>query len=163
MNWKLFFITFCSIFLAELGDKTQLATISFTADNAKFKWIVFIAAALALTLTSFLGVFFGHILTKYIPPKYIKISAGILFLIIGILMLINAFKNKEESTDKFAMAIINEIKRIQLIEKCNTCAKFNNFLITNKDKIPENICISKNTHNPLNCSNCSTDKLNSLI
>ncbi|MBP7654697.1 TMEM165/GDT1 family protein, partial [Candidatus Dependentiae bacterium] len=55
MNWKLFFVTFASIFLAELGDKTQLATISFTADNVKYKWIVFFAAAGALVFTTFIG------------------------------------------------------------------------------------------------------------
>jgi Ca2+/H+ antiporter, TMEM165/GDT1 family len=82
MDWKIFFMAFGSIFLAELGDKTQLATMTFSS-QAKSPWIVFAAAALALTLSSFLAVMVGQVLEKYIPAHYLKIGAGASFVIIG--------------------------------------------------------------------------------
>ncbi len=162
MNWKLFFITFGSIFLAELGDKTQLATISFTADNAKYKWLVFFAAAAALTLTSFLGVFFGHLITKFISPKTIKYAAGILFVGIGFFMLLNAHL---ESRASDAIEKLNSrIIEIQKIEKCRMCKKFNNLLTENKDKINKNIYIeNENLHNEFYCNNCSADELKKIF
>jgi len=158
MNWKLFFVTFASIFMAELGDKTQLATISFTADNAKFKWIVFCAAAGALVATTFLGVFFGHLITRYIPPKYIKIAAGALFVIIGLFMLINTYREPEISTEIARLS--TRIREIQQIEKCNLCVKFNNLINENAARLEKTIKpVSENLHQPLNCVECNTEKI----
>jgi Ca2+/H+ antiporter, TMEM165/GDT1 family len=87
MDLKLLFTTFITIFLAELGDKTQLATLAFSAEG-KSRLAVFIGSAGALVLTSLLGVVFGAAVAKLVPPNYIKIGAGALFVILGLWMLI---------------------------------------------------------------------------
>lgn len=86
MDLKLLFTTFATIFLAELGDKTQLATLAFSAEG-KSRLAVFIGSAGALVLTSLLGVIFGAAIAKVTPPNTIKIGAGVLFLILGLWML----------------------------------------------------------------------------
>jgi len=86
MDLKLLFTTFATIFLAELGDKTQLATLAFSAEG-KSRLAVFIGSAGALVLTSLLGVVFGAVVAKVIPPNMIKIGAGILFIVLGAWML----------------------------------------------------------------------------
>ena len=89
--WKLFSGTFFLIFLAELGDKTQLAAMAKTADspdNSMAKWIVFGGASLALLASTFIAVFLGHILKAVVPDeRYIKIAAAVLFLIFGFSIL----------------------------------------------------------------------------
>lgn len=78
--------TFCLVFIAELGDKTQLATMLLSAkSNSAFS--VFIGSSLALVCSSFIGVFAGIYITKYIPPQLIQTSAGILFVIMGLMIL----------------------------------------------------------------------------
>lgn len=78
--------TFCLVFIAELGDKTQLATMLLSAkSNSAFS--VFIGASLALVCSSLIGVFAGIYITKYIPPQLIQTSAGILFVIMGLMIL----------------------------------------------------------------------------
>jgi putative Ca2+/H+ antiporter (TMEM165/GDT1 family) len=78
--------TFAAVFLAELGDKTQLATFCFAAEGRS--WIsVFIGSAAALIVASFLAVLLGCEVSKYVPEKYIKISAGVLFIAIGAWMI----------------------------------------------------------------------------
>ena len=87
MDLKLLLTTFATIFLAELGDKPQLATLAFSAEG-KSRLAVFIGSAGALVLTSLLGVVFGAVVAKLVPPSYIKIGAGILFVVLGLWMLI---------------------------------------------------------------------------
>ena len=87
MDFKVILTTFGMIFLAELGDKTQLATLCFAAENQS-KISVFIGSACALVLTSLLGVLCGSIVSKFIPPSYIRVSAGGLFVILGLWMII---------------------------------------------------------------------------
>jgi Ca2+/H+ antiporter, TMEM165/GDT1 family len=86
MDWKVVLVTFTTVFLAELGDKTQLTTLSMSATTGA-PWSVFVGSALALILASFLGVLAGGIISKYIPPNYIQIAAAGGFLIIGSVML----------------------------------------------------------------------------
>jgi putative Ca2+/H+ antiporter (TMEM165/GDT1 family) len=88
MDWKTFWTVFGTIFLAELGDKTQLTTMTYAA-SSKAGFSVFLGAAVALTLTSLVGVALGQILTRYIPAHSIRIAAGIFFILIGIWMLIS--------------------------------------------------------------------------
>jgi putative Ca2+/H+ antiporter (TMEM165/GDT1 family) len=78
--------TFFLVFIAELGDKTQLATMLLSAKSNSII-SVFIGSSLALILSSFIGVFAGAYITKYIPPHYIQNSAGVLFILMGILIL----------------------------------------------------------------------------
>lgn len=80
------FSTFFLVFIAELGDKTQLATMLLSAKSNSII-AVFIGSSLALICSSFLGVFAGAYLTRYIPPHYIQNSAGVLFIAMGILIL----------------------------------------------------------------------------
>jgi Ca2+/H+ antiporter, TMEM165/GDT1 family len=82
MDFKLMVTTFATIFLAELGDKTQLATLAFSAEG-KSRIAVFIGSAGALVLASLLGVVFGAVVAKLIPPNYIKTGAGVLFVVLG--------------------------------------------------------------------------------
>lgn len=91
MDWKLLGTVFATLFLAELGDKTQLAIFSFTCAN-KSPWAVFLGGALALVLTTFLAVIFGAALQKIIPVKVLHIIAAILFITIGALLLIKTLK-----------------------------------------------------------------------
>lgn len=87
MDWRILASTFGLIFLAELGDKTQLAAIAMSAES-KAPLAVFVGAVLALALVTLIGVAIGGTLTRVIPARYIRMAAGGLFVIIGILMLI---------------------------------------------------------------------------
>jgi putative Ca2+/H+ antiporter (TMEM165/GDT1 family) len=86
MDWKLFASTFAAIFLAEIGDKTQLATLSLAAGGSS-RWVVFAGSALALVATSALAVLLGEALSRAIPPIWVKRAAGALFILLGLLFL----------------------------------------------------------------------------
>lgn len=90
MDFKLLLTTFGMIFLAELGDKTQLATFAFSA-NSSSRLAVFLGSASALVLTSLLGVVFGGLVGRLVPPHAIKIGAGSLFVVLGLWMLLTAW------------------------------------------------------------------------
>lgn len=80
---------FVTVFFAELGDKTQLATMLFAADSQVSRVGVFCASAGALVLSSLLAVLLGSQLSAFVSPKVIKIVAGIGFVVIGGWMLID--------------------------------------------------------------------------
>jgi putative Ca2+/H+ antiporter (TMEM165/GDT1 family) len=82
MHFKLVLATFGAVFLAELGDKTQLATLSL-ASAGQSRWAVFIGSATALVATSAIAVLGGEALTRVVSPLSIKRAAGVLFLAIG--------------------------------------------------------------------------------
>jgi len=86
VDFKVFFTTFVMIFLAELGDKTQLATLSFAADS-KSRIAVFLGSAVALVLSSLLAVLVGTGLNRVMPANYIKTGAGVLFILLGVWMI----------------------------------------------------------------------------
>lgn len=83
----LFFTAFGTVFLAELGDKTQLATLALATQPGS-KMIVFAGAALALVCTTALGVLAADILNRYVSPVWVHRGAGVMFLVLGALMLI---------------------------------------------------------------------------
>ena len=83
MDWKVFLTVFGTVFLAELGDKTQLATVLFASRNTVSLWTIFIAASTALVLTSAIGVAAGAVISEYVNPRYLSYAAGIGFLVIG--------------------------------------------------------------------------------
>jgi putative Ca2+/H+ antiporter (TMEM165/GDT1 family) len=85
---KTFWITFVTLFIAELGDKTQLSVISLTSKTGE-AWKVFLGAASALILVTLLGVLLGEVLVRYVPETVIKRVAAAAFIIIGVLMLFN--------------------------------------------------------------------------
>jgi putative Ca2+/H+ antiporter (TMEM165/GDT1 family) len=86
---KIFLTIFIAIFLAELGDKTQLATLLFASDKDVNKWTVFFASSLALITTSAIGVLAGDYISRYINPKYLNYIASGGFIAIGIYLLFN--------------------------------------------------------------------------
>lgn len=90
MEWKIFFTIFVSVFIAELGDKTQLATMLFAADKDVSKYTVFLAASAALIVASAIGVLAGSLLSEYINEKYLHYIAGVGFIAIGAVTLYNA-------------------------------------------------------------------------
>ena len=83
MDWKIFGTVFGTVFLAELGDKTQLATVLFASRNSAVLWTIFIAASLALVLTSAIGVAAGALVSQYVSPRYLSYAAGVGFIVIG--------------------------------------------------------------------------------
>lgn len=91
MNGKIFLTVFSTVFLAELGDKTQLATMLFAADRQAGKLTIFAAAALALVCTSALGVLAGSLLSRYVETRQLSILAGIAFITIGIWTITKAW------------------------------------------------------------------------
>ena len=83
MDWKIFAAVFISIFIAEMGDKTQLATMLFASDKEVSKLTIFFGASLALMAASGIGVLVGGALYEYINEKYLHYAAGAGFIIIG--------------------------------------------------------------------------------
>ena len=84
MDLKVLSTVFIAVFIAELGDKTQLATLLFAADKQVSKLAVFIGAATALMLASAIGVLAGGTISKYISERTLHIIAGVGFIGIGI-------------------------------------------------------------------------------
>lgn len=82
---------FSSVFMAELGDKTQLATVLFMAGGAATALEVFLASSAALVLSTFLAVMFGAMIGKIISPRMLKTLAGLAFMILGGLYLYQGF------------------------------------------------------------------------
>ncbi len=88
MDPKLFATVFATVFLAELGDKTQLATLLYAADASRPKLTVFAAAAAALVLTSAIGVLAGSLVGEYVSPKVVRWIAGAGFIAVGLWVLV---------------------------------------------------------------------------
>jgi putative Ca2+/H+ antiporter (TMEM165/GDT1 family) len=89
VDLRLFASTFATIFLAELGDKTQLATLTLSASH-RAPWTVFLASALALAATSAVAVLAGGFVTRYVSPLWLARVAGALLILIGLWTLWNA-------------------------------------------------------------------------
>lgn len=91
MDWKILATVFAAVFIAELGDKTQIATLLFAADQQVNKWLVFAGASLALICTSALGVVAGGALSHVLNPKLLGSIAGVGFIAIGAFTLIKSW------------------------------------------------------------------------
>ena len=89
---SIFFTTFTTIFIAELGDKTQIATLMLSAESGK-PIIVFIGSSLALISSSVVGVLLGKWLSKKISPSKFALFTGALMIIISVLLAYETFKN----------------------------------------------------------------------
>ena len=90
MDIKLFFTVFLTIFVAELGDKTQIATLLYASNTENPKGTVFIASSMALILSSALGVLLGSIVSHYVAQKWISWSAGVGFIAVGLWTILRA-------------------------------------------------------------------------
>lgn len=86
MDWKIFGTAFITLFLAELGDKTQLAIITMSS-KTESKVAVFLGASIALVLVSLLGVLVGGVLSQHVPTEWLQRIIAVAFIVIGILML----------------------------------------------------------------------------
>jgi putative Ca2+/H+ antiporter (TMEM165/GDT1 family) len=80
---RTFFAVFTTVFLAEIGDKTQLATMLFAAEEKANPWVIFAGSALALTLAAAIGVIAGSQISRFVSPATLKIIAGVGFIAIG--------------------------------------------------------------------------------
>jgi putative Ca2+/H+ antiporter (TMEM165/GDT1 family) len=90
MNWKLFATAFSVVFVAELGDKTQIATFGLAASQEGGRLSVFAGSALALIATSLIAVVAGAAIGKAVPPVWLERAGGVLFLVLGAWTLWNA-------------------------------------------------------------------------
>jgi putative Ca2+/H+ antiporter (TMEM165/GDT1 family) len=88
--WRSFAAVFVSIFLAEIGDKTQLATMLFSAEGQTSRWVVFAGSAAALVTAAAIGVLAGGQVERFVKPHTLKIVAGIGFIAIGAWTIIRA-------------------------------------------------------------------------
>ena len=91
MDFKVLLTVFAAVFIAELGDKTQLATVLFAAKPSASLLTVFAGSALALLLSSGLAVAAGSFVSHYVDPRYLAFVAGAGFVIIGIWTIAQAF------------------------------------------------------------------------
>jgi putative Ca2+/H+ antiporter (TMEM165/GDT1 family) len=89
MDLKLFVTVFATIFLAELGDKTQLATLLYAADASRPKLTVFAASAAALVVSSALGVLAGALVAEHVKPATVRWVAGLGFIGVGVWVLLS--------------------------------------------------------------------------
>ena len=87
MDWRLLVATFGLVFVAELGDKTQLAVITMTARTGK-PITVLVGAVVALALVTLLGVALGGVITRFVPIEWVSRGAAVAFITIGALMLL---------------------------------------------------------------------------
>lgn len=90
MDIRVFLSVFTAIFIAELGDKTQIATMLFSAQGNTGRLTVFLAASLALVATTAIGVLAGKLLCDHLNPKYLSYGAGGLFILMGIWTIVKA-------------------------------------------------------------------------
>lgn len=88
MDWKIFLSTFLTIFLAEMGDKTQFAALA-ASSQTRSTGSVLLAVVLALAIAGTLGVLFGRVLGQMIPPETLKYISGGLFIMVGIWVLVS--------------------------------------------------------------------------
>ncbi len=103
MDIRIFFASFALIFIAELGDKTQLTALAL-ASSSRSPWAVFLGTSTALVLGSALAIIFGELLTRFLPVKVLHISSAILFILMGVILLVNIarradYDNLEEETE----------------------------------------------------------------
>ena len=90
MDYNILLAVFTTVFIAELGDKTQLATMLFVADKRVSKLSIFIGASFALIVTSAIGVLAGGIFSQYVGERNLHYFAGVGFVAIGVWTLVNA-------------------------------------------------------------------------
>ncbi|HFD88085.1 MAG TPA: TMEM165/GDT1 family protein [Gammaproteobacteria bacterium] len=83
MDYRILATVFVTVFIAELGDKTQLATLLFASDKDVSKWLVFFGASAALIATSAIGVLLGGTISQFVGERALNWVAGIGFIVIG--------------------------------------------------------------------------------
>jgi putative Ca2+/H+ antiporter (TMEM165/GDT1 family) len=94
MELKAMWPIFVSVLLAELGDKTQVAALTFSAGRAAGRLEIFVAASLALTLSTLVAVLAGDFISRFAPPHVLKVLAGVAFIAMGALFIYQALGEK---------------------------------------------------------------------
>jgi len=89
MIWKTLLSVFVTVFIAEIGDKTQLATMLFASEHDVNKWVVFAGSSLALVCAAGIGVLVGSQIERFVSPQTLKMVAGIGFIAIGLWTLLS--------------------------------------------------------------------------
>lgn len=89
MDWKTLLLSFSIVFLAELGDKTQLTALALTTSRGGGTWAVFIGASLALISTTALAVLCGSFLSRFLPERYLHLVSAVLFIVMGVALLVS--------------------------------------------------------------------------
>ena len=87
MDWNAFSSAFALIFIAELGDKTQLAALGLSATNSS-TGSVLVGSVLGISLATVLGVLAGRWLSAWINPQHLRLAGGTLFIVFGLLLLL---------------------------------------------------------------------------
>lgn len=100
MDMRLFISTFLLIFLAELGDKTQLTAMARAAGSDGGKWTVFLAAGAALLLSTLLAVTLGRVIARFVPDQVVRLMAAALFIAFGVLLLVGALRRTADADVK---------------------------------------------------------------
>jgi len=167
MDLRLFATAFFSILLAELGDKTQLATLSFAASNRHALLVVFVASALALVTTSAIGVLAGSALARLVDPRYVRIAAGVLFIVIGVATLALPDRKRERAFHRVGL----ELERYVVVEKCKGCARFQAVVRDIASHGPPALrrvlaeleVEPEDQHEPLGCEDCSAERIRALF
>lgn len=88
MNLKILLASFSLVFLAELGDKTQLTALAFST-SSRSPFSVFIGTSLALICTTALAVIFGEALTRFVPERVLQLASAVMFVLVGLVLLVN--------------------------------------------------------------------------
>jgi len=88
MNAKVLLASFCLVFLAELGDKTQLTALAFST-SSRSPWSVFVGTSLALICTTALAVVCGELLSRWVPERVLHLVSAVMFVLVGLFLLVN--------------------------------------------------------------------------
>ena len=100
MDWHLLGLSFVTVFLSELGDKSQVAAIALSGSNCKSPRAVFFGTAAALLLASFLGVIVGQGTAQFLPAKLVKVAAAIGFAVMAARLLLSRSESASELTSE---------------------------------------------------------------
>ncbi len=119
-----FGLTFGAVFLAELGDKTQLATLSLAAGNRGTRWPIFFGAAIALTLSAGLACLLGGLLGHTLQSRYLSLGAAVLFILLGVAFL----RGHAEKGRKEFQWLVHRIEQIYEDPRCRRCPRLMRFL-----------------------------------
>ncbi|MGI5924093.1 MAG: TMEM165/GDT1 family protein [Lentisphaeria bacterium] len=112
MDWKTLLLSFSIVFLAELGDKTQLTALALTTSRGGGTWAVFIGASLALVSTTALAVLCGSFLARFLPERYLHLGSAVLFIVMGVALLVSmvwkSTAKTAESAPSAAAAVVGK-------------------------------------------------------
>jgi len=127
--WEAFGFTFAAIFVAELGDKTQLATLSLAAGHRHARWVVFAGSSMALVAAAGLACLVGGALGEAFQSRYLSLAAAVIFTALGVAFLMGW---SEKGRREFAW-LVKQIDELYEDDCCRNCARFMEFLMHVRD------------------------------